>query len=185
MRYWKAWKYKNLTILLLSILFAFAISRIEVLRTFLLDLGTLGYLGAFIGGLLFVSAFTIGIGTVILLILAERFSPLEVAIIAGIGGAVGDFTIFRFLKDNLIKEIMPLYNRLGGSHLTQFFRKKHLRWLLPIIGAIIIISPFPDEIGIALMGLSKIKKYQFLIIAFILDVIGVYLIISTFLLFKP
>lgn len=184
MSYWRDWKYKNLTLFIGSVAFSFIVFRIELLHTFFVDLGNWGYLGAFIGGILFVSSFTAAIGAVILLILAEKLSPLEIAIIAGLGGAVGDFTIFRFIKDNLLEEIKPLCNRLGLNHIVRLLRTKYLKWTLPIIGAIIIVSPFPDEMGIALMGLSRIKKYQFFLLAFILDVIGVFLLTSTFLLFK-
>jgi len=34
---------------------------------------------------------------------------------------------------------------------------KYLSWSLPVIGAVIIASPFPDELGISLMGFSKMK----------------------------
>lgn len=132
---------------------------------------------------MFVSFFTVGIGTVILLILAEKLSPLEISLAAGLGGAVGDLTIFRFMKDGLFQEIKPILNRFGLNRIAGSLRKRH-KWTLPIIGAIIIASPFPDEIGIALMGLSKIKKHEFFIIAFILDSIGVFLLTSTFLFFK-
>jgi uncharacterized membrane protein YdjX (TVP38/TMEM64 family) len=49
---------------------------------------------------------------------------------------------------------------------------------LPIIGALIIISPFPDEIGIGLMGLSKIKKWQFMLISFALNSLGIFIIVA-------
>ena len=184
MSYWKRWKYKNFTFFIASVVFSFIIFRTEILRAFFLDLGNWGYLGAFIGGFLFVLSFTATIGAIILLILAEKLSPLEISIIAGLGGAIGDFTIFRFIKDGLLEEIKPLLNRLGINRVAKLLNNKYLRWTLPIIGAIIIVSPFPDEIGIALMGLSKVKKYQFVIIAFILDTIGIFLLTSTFLLFK-
>lgn len=184
MSYWRKWKYKNLTFFIASVVFSFIIFRIEILHAFFVDLGSWGYLGAFIGGILFVSSFTAAIGAVILLILAEKLSPLGIAIIAGLGGAVGDFIIFRFIKDDLLEEIKPLFNRLGGNHAAKLLRTRYLRWTLPIIGAIIIVSPFPDEMGVALMGISRIKKYQFFIIAFILDVVGVFLLTSTFLFFK-
>jgi hypothetical protein len=148
-----------------------------VLNTFLLSLGNWGYIGAFFGGVLFVSTFTAATGAVILLILAERISPIEIGILAGLGGMVGDFTIFRFVKDGLLSEIIPIYNRLGGGRLTRMLRTKYFRWILLIIGAIIIASPFPDEIGVSLMGITKINTYQFLLLAFVLDTVGVFLFI--------
>ena len=116
--------------------------------------------------------------------LATTISPMEIAIIAGLGGAVGDFVIFRFFRCNLIEEITPIYNHLGGRHLTKLMHHRYFRWSLPIVGAIIIASPLPDEIGIGLLGVSKIKSYQFVILSFILDTIGIYLLVSAISLIK-
>ena len=177
MNHWRMWKYKHLTFFAISIIFSIFLSRYEAFNTFLLNLGNWGYIGAFFAGVLFVSTFTATTGAVILLILAEKLSPIEMAILAGLGGVVGDFAIFRFVKDGLLSEIIPIYNRLGGGHLTRVLRTKYFRWTLRIIGAIIIASPFPDELGVSLMGITKIKTYQFLLLAFVLDTVGVFLFI--------
>lgn len=177
MSYWRRWKYKHLTLFIVSVIFSIFLSRYELFNTFLLNLGNWGYIGAFFGGILFVSTFTVATGAVILLILAERLSPIELGIIAGFGGVVGDFMIFRFVKDGLLKEVTPIYNRLGGRHLTRMLQAKYFRWILRIIGAIIVASPFPDEIGVSLMGITKIKTYQFLLLVFVLDTVGVFLFI--------
>ncbi len=177
MNYWRRWRYKHITFFLISIVFAFVLSRNELFHTFLLNLGNFGYIGAFVGGILFVSTFTVATGAVIILLLAERLSPIELALIAGLGGMVGDFTIFRFVKDGFLEEITPIYNSLGGKYLTALLRRKYFRWMLPVIGALIIVSPFPDEIGVSLMGITKIKSYQFLLLSFVLDVTGVFLFV--------
>jgi len=177
MNHWRRWKYKHLTLFAISIVFAIFLSRYEPLNTFLLNIGSFGYIGAFVGGILFVSTFTAATGAVILLILAQRLSPIELAIIAGLGGMVGDFAIFRFIKDGLLSEIIPIYHRLGGGHLTRVLHTKYFSWTLRVIGAIIIASPFPDELGVSLMGITKIKTYQFLPLVFVLDTIGVFLFI--------
>ena len=70
-------KYKNIIILLLSIFFALILSRFEEFHSFLLNLGNFGYIGAFIAGMLFVSTFTVATGAVVLLVLAEKLSPVE------------------------------------------------------------------------------------------------------------
>lgn len=177
MGYWRRWKYKHLTLFFISVIFSIFLSRYEPLNTFLLNLGNWGYIGAFFAGILFVSTFTVATGAVILLILAERLSPIEIGIIAGLGGVVGDFTIFSFVKDGLLSEITPIYNSLGGRHLTAVLRTKYLSWTLPVIGALIIASPFPDEIGVSLMGIAKIKTYQFILLSFVLDTVGVFLFV--------
>ncbi|MDO8658910.1 MAG: hypothetical protein Q7K55_09290, partial [Candidatus Levybacteria bacterium] len=140
MKIWNAWRYKSLSFLFLSIVFAFFLSLSESFHTFLLTIGNWGYIGAFLAGVLFVSTFTVATGAVILLVLAERLSPVEIGIIAGLGAVVGDFTIFRFVKDNLLEEITPFYNRLGGTHIAAVLHTKYFSWTLPVIGAIIIAS---------------------------------------------
>lgn len=176
---WNSFRYKNLTLFSLSIVFAFFLSQYQPFHIFLLNLGSLGYFGAFLAGILFVSTFTVTTGALILLILVEKLSPLEIGIIAGIGAVVGDFTIFRFIKNNLEQEIVSIYNHIDRDHhFTKVLHSKYFSWTLPVIGAIIIASPLPDEIGVSLMGISKMKTYQFLVTSFILNAIGIFLVVS-------
>jgi len=182
----KHWKYKNLTFLLLSLVLAFIVFRNETLHGFLLHLGNYGYVGAFLAGILFVSTFTVAIGAIILLALAETLSPIEIGIIAGLGAVVGDFAIFRFVKDDLASEVNQIYNKIDGNHhLKKVFHTKYFSWTLPVIGAVIIASPLPDEVGVSLMGISKLKTYQFLLISFILNAIGIFLVVSASTIIKP
>jgi hypothetical protein len=179
------WKYKNTALLIVSICVAFWLSQYEPFHQFLLGLGQLGYIGAFLAGFLFVSSFTVVTGAVILLVLAEQLSLLELGIIAGLGSVAGDLTIFRFVKDSLISEVGPIYNKFGGKHLTSILHSKYFSWTLPLLGALIIASPLPDEIGVSLMGLSKMKTYQFIVLSFVLNAIGISLVISTAHFIKP
>lgn len=186
MNKWKKFKYKNLTLLIISIVFAYYLSQFEPFHEFLLNLGGYGYIGAFIAGILFVSTFTVATGAVILLVLAEKLSPIEIGLTAGLGAVFGDFIIFRFIKDNLVGEVREIYNKVDGKHhLTKILHTKYFGWTLPVMGAVIIASPFPDEIGVSLMGISKLKTYQFLIISFILNAIGIFLVVSASLVIKP
>ena len=180
MNFWKKWKYKHLTLLFLGILFSLILSKFETLNSILLSLGNFGYIGAFVAGMLFVSTFTVATGVLILFILAKTLSPLEIGIIAGLGAVLGDFTIFRFVRNDLLEEITPLYNRIGGKKITKFLSRRYLRWSLPIIGALIIASPLPDEIAIGLMGISRIKTYQFLFLSYVLNSIGIFMLVLLF-----
>ncbi|MDO8582938.1 MAG: hypothetical protein Q7R51_00220 [bacterium] len=185
MKWLRNYKYKGLTLIGISILLTIFLSKYNFLNDFLFDLRHVPLLGSFIAGILYVSASTAILGILMLSDLSKTLSPLEIAIVAGLGGVVADFVLFRFFKGDLIGEITPIYNRLGGKRLTRFiYDNKYFRWSLPIIGAIIIASPFPDEIGISLMGISKIKTYQFVILSVVLDVAGVFLLVSAFSLFK-
>lgn len=186
MHYWKSWKYKNLTFLFISIIFAFFLGRYEPFHEFLLSLGGFGYAGAFIAGMLLVSTFGFATGAVILLVLAENLNIFELAIIAGAGGVLGDFMLFRFVKDRLVDEIKPIYDSMDHKHhLEKILHTKHFRWMFPVIGALIIASPLPDELGVSLMGISKMKTWKFLTLAFILDFTSVILILLASRIIKP
>jgi uncharacterized membrane protein YdjX (TVP38/TMEM64 family) len=186
MQIWKSWKYKNLTIVFLGVMIAIVLSRIDAFHQFLLHLGGFGYIGAFVAGMLFVLMFTAATGAVILLVLAETLSPIEIGIIAGFGAVLGDLIIFRFVKDNLTNELKDIYNAIDGEHhFVKVFHSKYFSWMLPIIGAIIIASPFPDELGVSLMGISKMKTYRFIIISFFLNAVGIFLVVSASLIIKP
>src|SRR4030067_1204827 len=132
-------KYKNCFFFLISFLIAIFLFKIPQVQSFLFNLGNFGYFGAFIGGMLFVSTFTIAIGALVLMILANTLSPLEIGIIAGIGAVVGDFTIFRFVKNNLSGELEEIYNKIDTNHhIIKILHTKYFSWTLPVIVAIII-----------------------------------------------
>lgn len=175
----KRWKYKNLFIVCVGILGAVCLSRIDAFREILLHLGSWGYVGAFFGGILFVSTFTVATGGIILFSLAQYLHPVEIALVAGLGAVVGDLLIFRLIKNDLQTELRTIYNsRLNGRHISRLLHTKYFSWSLPVIGAIIIASPLPDEIGISLMGLSKIKTFKFVFVSFLLNTIGIFLAVS-------
>ena len=183
---WHRYRYKNLTYLLISLLVSFVLLKNEIFRYFLLHLGNLGYLGAFAAGMLFVSTFTAAVGSVILLLLAEYLSPLEIGLIAGLGAVVGDTVIFQFIRNKgLVNEIAHLFEYFGGDKISHLLHTKYFSWTLPVIGALIIASPLPDELGVSLMGISKMKTAQFLVVSFLLNSVGIFLIISASVVFKP
>jgi hypothetical protein len=182
---WHRYHYKNLTYLGISIIIAILLFKNHTFHSLLLHLGNYGYIGAFIGGILFVSTFTVSIGTVILFNLAGYLNPIEIALIAGIGAVVGDTTIFKFVQvKGLVSEIKHFFHYFGSDKLKHLIHTKYFGWTLPVIGAIIIASPLPDELGIGLMGLSHMKTWKFVIVSFLLNSIGIFLVVSSTLLFK-
>lgn len=182
----KSRKFTNIHLLLWSVVLAFIVYQYEPFHVWLLGLGDMGYVGAFIGGILFVSTFTVATGAVILLILAERLSAIEIGLIAGLGAVIGDLIIFRFVKDKLAAELTDIYNYFDGDHhFKELFHTKYFAWVFPVFGAIIIASPLPDELGVSLMGITKMKTYQFMIFSFILNAVGIFLVVSASQFIKP
>lgn len=186
MQYWRSWKYKNLSFLFFSLVFAFFLGKLEPFHQFLLSLGTLGYLGSFFAGVLFVSTFGVATGIVALLVLAEKLNPILLGVIAGTGGVAADFLLFRFVKDRLIDEVKPIYDQLDHNHhLKKLLHTKHFRWVFPVVGAIIIASPLPDELGVSLMGIAKMRNRTFLLLSFILNSSGIILFLLASRFIKP
>jgi uncharacterized membrane protein YdjX (TVP38/TMEM64 family) len=182
----KNYKYKNLTFLAMSLFVAYILLQDETFHSYLLHLGSFGYLGALISGALFVSTFTVAIATVMLLVLAENLSPVEIALIAGIGAVIGDLLIFHLVKDNLVQEITSLYDHVDGDHhLQKVFRSRYFSWTLPVVGALLIASPLPDEMGVSLMGISRMRAKNFLLLSFVLNSIGIFLVIMASTVIKP
>lgn len=144
----------------------------------LVAIGEFGYIGAFVAGIFFVSTFTVAPAGVALFHLAEFLNPLGIALCAGAGAVLGDYLIFRFFKDRVFDEIRPIFAHLGDHAIMRIWSTPYFAWILPVVGALIIASPFPDEIGIGLMGISRMKNWQFLALTFVLNSAGIFFIVT-------
>jgi hypothetical protein len=47
-----------------------------------------------------------------------------------------------------------------------------------LVGFLIITSPFPDEIGVAFLSMTKMDESTFRVVSFAANVLGVYLLAS-------
>ena len=175
---YKTWKYKNTFFLIMSLIVLFYVTGATLGQQAISGISKLGYIGSFLSGIFFVSTFTVAPASVVLFKLAQVYNPFLIALTAGLGAVIGDYIIFRFLKDNVFEEIKPIFMKLGGSNLSRLMSTPYFAWLAPVLGALIIASPFPDEIGVGLMGISKLKNWQFLTISFLLNSLGILFIIT-------
>src|SRR3989338_7117944 len=148
---WKGWRFKNTFLLILSLVVFFYLAKTPFVENGIQKIGTLGYLGAFLTGIFFVSSFTVAPAAVVLFHLAENLNALEVALLAGAGGVIGDYLIFRFLKDRVFSELAPVLHKLKMPKVRGIFRSPYFAWFPPVFGAVIIASPFPDEVGLSML----------------------------------
>ena len=138
-----------------------------------------GIIGVFAAGALYTYSFTTSIGALLLIALLPYHSVGVMAVVGGIGAAVADFTIFKLIRNDLKKEV----DRIATSKLIQQIGCRGIfckRWFRDLLGAIVIASPLPDEVGVAMMSTAKIKKETFILLTFIADVIGIYLLVNIF-----
>ncbi len=175
---YRGWGYKNTGFLIVSVVVFFYFADTDFVKNIINIIGNFGYLGAFITGIFFVSTFTVAPAMVVLYNLADKLNPFEVAILAGLGAVAGDYLIFRFFKDKVFEELKPLFFRLQGHYFRKVFRTPYFTWLTPLIGAVIIASPFPDEVGVGILGIARLKNWQFALLSFFLNATGIFIIVT-------
>jgi len=174
-------KYPNLTIFFSILFFTTVLSYTGTLHVWVENLGAFGYLSVVIAGIFFVSTFTVIPATAILILLSTQFNLFLVSFLAGTGAMIGDFLIFRFVRDGLVDELKNIFNKVGGENVLKFhyvIHTKYFAWLGPVLGAIIIASPFPDELGVGFLGVYKLNDSKFAIISFILNTLGIFFILT-------
>ncbi len=173
-------RYKNIILILIGIIIAIYIVKTGQVDSLAVKLGQWGYLGSFLLGIMFSSSLTVGVATVFLFSLGRELSPLIIAIVGGLGAMTGDFIFYQFFKKRLFKELEMLFSQIDffpKKQLVSFFANKYFTWFIPSIAYIIILSPIPDEVGVGLLSTIDINIRKLLIVTFILNTIGIFLIV--------
>jgi len=167
---------KDIGIIFLSIILAIALIKTGALDKLFLGLQNWQFLGTMVAGMFFVSIFTAAPASVILFEMATVNSIWFVAFWGAIGCLIGDLLIFHFIKDNLSESIMSLVRTARKERIMSIFELKIFRWVIPFLGALIVASPLPDEIGLMMMGFAKMKTKWFIPTSFILNFFGILVI---------
>jgi len=161
-------------LIILSIVLAFYLYFSGLIQNFIDSLGQFQVIGVLIAGALFGYAFTAAPATASLISFTNTINPLIVAFVGATGTMIGDLVIFHFFKRGLPKEVKTIFKK---SKIEKIKRSKW-KWVIPGIAGFIIASPLPDEVGIALLGVTHFDNNSFMLLAFVLNFIGL-LIITT------
>jgi len=129
-------------------------------------------IGSFIAGIFFTSIFTAVPATVVLVEIVGVNSVLVVALFGAVGALLGDLVIFRFVRDTLAENLMKFIKEGHHTKLRALFYSRAYRRFLPFVGALIIASPLPDEVGLVMLGAAGVKTRYFLILSFTLNFVG-------------
>lgn len=168
---------RDMFIIIVSVFFAIGIVRFGVIQDIVSSIDELKIIGSFIAGFFFTSAFTIAPAAIALSEISQTTSPLLVAFWGALGSLVGDLVIFLFIRDHFADDIMEaLHTFKNEKKIIHFFKRGFFRWLSPLLAALIIASPLPDEFAIALMGISKVRMSLFIPICFIMSFLGILVI---------
>ena len=163
-------------ILLASIAVAWAIVHFGAVDTALAYPGLNILLAAFIAGMFFTSVMTTAPAMAVLGALSFHGDPLVLAVVGGAGAVCGDYLIFAFVRDRLGDDFAYLIKHTGTQRFFKMFHRKTFRWVLPFVGGLIIASPLPDELGLTLLGLARMRTSRFLLLSFAFNSIGILLI---------
>lgn len=175
--WWLNYEYKHTTLAVLGLaLFVLLVDSalfITVFRT----LDSAGYVSGFIAGLFSVSFFTAAPALLLVIELAQHLDPLLLALLMALGSALGDWLILKFFEERIFTELRPLFIKWRLPRLKRRLDRPATRWILVLGGALFISTPLPDEIGLALMGISRYNRVKILIICFALNFAGAYAVI--------
>ena len=168
--------FRDIGIIFLSIIIAFYIADSGLIHKVIDYSKALGYLSSFVAGMLFTSVFTAAPAGVALFEIAKDEPILIVAFVGALGALLGDLMLFRFVKNSLREDILVILKKLSKDRFKFLLKLSYLRWLVVLLGGLIIASPLPDELGLMLMGFSKLDSKLFAILSFFFNFLGIALI---------
>lgn len=171
-------KYPKFLLLFLSFLVAYVLfygRSSSALNSFILSLG---FGGALLAGIMYAYGFTAAPATAIFLIMAPHQNIYLSGMIGGVGALLADLIIFEFIRDNFQDEIQMLSKEKVVIFIHQHTPKSIKDLLLPVLAGLIIASPLPDEIGVALLASSRtISMQAFTMISLVLNTIGIFVVL--------
>lgn len=170
--------FRDIVMIIVGIIIAIIIVKTGLLDMVINAVKDYYILASFISGIFFTSAFTIAPSSVALVHIAN-YAPLPGVVVFGALGAMcGDLILFFFIRDRFSKDLMATIKPKTLHYIFHSFHFGFLKWLSPILGALIIASPFPDELGITLLGMSKVRTAVLLPVSFVMNMLGIYILIG-------
>ncbi len=143
-----------------------------------------GYPAIFAAGLLFSYGFTTPFAIAAFVEMAHEVNPFIAAPIAGVGAFISDLVIFELLRvsffgDELARlqktSIVERIHRVLHHESTPERLRRYMLWAT---AAVVIASPLPDELGVALLsGTTKMSERAFSIICFTMNTIGILIVL--------
>ena len=174
-------KYPKLILFVSMIILAYFLFRSPSFSSFISNLGSWNYFGTFIAGLFFSFGFTTPFAIAFFLALNPENLFLA-SILGGAGAMISDFAIFKIVKFSMMDEFEKIEKEMHLEKIKKIIKKdfniKFVHYFLYLIAGIIIASPLPDEIGVSMLaGLSSIKAKMLIILSFIFNSLGIFLIL--------
>ena len=178
-------KYPKLTLLSLSVVLAYFMFRNVAVKEFISNSiassEAFSYIGIFVAGLFFSFGFTAPFSVGFFIDL-NTSNILAAALLGGFGALISDMLIFSFIRFSFKEEFKRLKKTKLFIRLNGLFKRnighKIRTYLIYFSAGFLIASPLPDEFGVTLLaGLSHIKPLKLAIISFILNSLGILILL--------
>ncbi len=167
---------KDILFVLIGASIALVLSHVGFIDMIIALFGS-GEVASFIAGMFFTSIFTIAPASVALGHIALHTPAHVVALWGACGAVCGDVILFYLISDRFADDLIDSLGSTFTKHLLSSFHVGFFKWLAPVLGAFIIASPLPDELGITLLGFSKTRIWVLIPISFIGNILGIYFIV--------
>lgn len=168
----------DVIIIALGILVTLILVRLGIIDALVGSVGNYTILASFVAGLFFTSTFTIAPASVAIAHIASHAPTPIIATWGALGAMCGDLVLFFFIRDKFSEDLKSAFGPSKVKHFLHSFHFGFLKWLAPVLGALIIASPLPDEFGISLLGMSKIRTSVLMPISYAMNFFGIYLIVG-------
>ena len=165
---------QDIALITFSVFIAIVLVDTKILIHALTSTKEFQFVGSFVSGMFFTSIFTTAPAIVTLGEISRTHGIITTAFFGAIGAVLGDLIIFRFIRDRLSEHMTELLRHRGiFRRIHHLLRLRYFRWLTFLMGGLIIASPFPDELGISLLGLSTMKTSLFIYTSFAFNFLGI------------
>jgi len=168
---------QDIAIITISVLVAVLLAYTNVFANLLGSIQEIGVLSAFIAGMFFTSIFTTAPAIVALGEVSLLQGIFYTSFFGAAGSVVGDLIIFRFVRDRFSKHVTEITTHQSiWRRFHLLFRRRFFRWITFLVGGFILASPLPDELGIAILGFSKMRIKYFVLLSFVFNFFGIIVI---------
>ena len=156
-----------------GILLAILLVRMGIVSQFIQITASMKILSSFVAGMFFTSVLTVAPASVALGALSTSTPLLVVAFWGACGAALVDYILFTFFRKDVSIDIKGMLKPSMRRRILSLFHHGFLKWLVVVSGALIIASPLPDELGLAVLSFSHVKTKELLAVTFSMNFFGI------------
>lgn len=124
----------------------------------------------YISGFFYSISVTAPAATAAIFYLGKIANPFYIALAGAFGAATTDFILFNFLRKRASQSVEYLASRFKTKYKAT---RKTIRIFAMVVAGLIIASPLPDELGVAILAAINIKPQRFVFFSFVLNFLGI------------